>query len=79
MIFQNPPLFSDAVRKLLSHSIAGKAPHAVSAQVPGIFLYIGDSLWHRGNKEQLTMLYTQAPYLSETQHTKVLHPPFVAD
>ena len=59
MTFQNSPLFPDAVCQLLSHSVTGKAPHAVSAQFPRVIFYIGDSLRHRRNKEQLAVAVHQ--------------------
>lgn len=44
MTFQNSPLFSDAVCKLLSHGITRKAPYTLSAQLPSIIFNIRDNL-----------------------------------
>lgn len=64
MTFQNSPLFSDAVGKLLSHSFTGKVPHTLPTQFPSIFLSIRDNLQARevkGKDQYLKMaLDTQA-------------------
>lgn len=52
MAFQNSPLFSDAVCKLLSHSITGKSPHTLSVQLSSIFFNIRDNLQHEGEQTE---------------------------
>lgn len=42
--FQNSPLFSDAIGKLLSDSLTGKVPYTLSTQFPSILFNIRNNL-----------------------------------
>ena len=54
--FQNSPLFSDAVCKLLSHGFTGKVPHTLSTQFPRVFFNIRDNLQETKRKDQYLIM-----------------------
>lgn len=61
--FQDPPLSPDAVCKLLSHSVTGEAPRALSAQLSKVIFNIRDNLQPKendGKTSNLQCFYTQA-------------------